>query len=155
MGSTSLLPPRLNAYFQDYASYHRTRGNKFTHYFGVPMIATSVLGILGGLVIGPEGFTSSFYFRLDAGVLLLTLGFLWYLFLDWKIALPFILVLGGFYFLGRALPTWFNITLFVVGWILQGVGHAVYEKNSPAFFKNLTHLLIGPLWIFAHFLGYK
>ena len=38
--------------------------------------------------------------------------------------------------------------LFVGGWVLQFVGHA-YEGKKPAFLTNLTHLLIGPLWI-AH-----
>ena len=37
--------------------------------------------------------------------------------------------------------------LFAVGWIFQLVGHSVYEKNRPAFVRNLGHLLIGPLWI--------
>ena len=39
--------------------------------------------------------------------------------------------------------------LFIGGWILQFVGHYAFEKNSPAFFRNLVHLLIGPLWVFA------
>jgi uncharacterized membrane protein YGL010W len=36
--------------------------------------------------------------------------------------------------------------LFVVGWILQFVGHAV-EGNQPAFFKNPMYLLVGPWWL--------
>lgn len=36
--------------------------------------------------------------------------------------------------------------LFVVGWILQFVGHAI-EGNQPAFFKNPVYLLVGPLWL--------
>ena len=39
--------------------------------------------------------------------------------------------------------------LFVVGWIFQFAGHYVYEKRSPAFYRNLAHLLVGPLWILA------
>ena len=35
---------------------------------------------------------------------------------------------------------------FVVGWILQFVGHAI-EGNRPAFFKNPVYLLVGPLWL--------
>jgi uncharacterized membrane protein YGL010W len=38
------------------------------------------------------------------------------------------------------------LTLFVVGWILQFVGHAI-EGNQPAFFKNPVYLLVGPLWL--------
>ncbi|HYX21658.1 MAG TPA: Mpo1-like protein, partial [Thermoanaerobaculia bacterium] len=36
---------------------------------------------------------------------------------------------------------------FVLGWIFQAIGHAVYEKNSPAFFRNLVHLLVGPAYL--------
>ena len=43
--------------------------------------------------------------------------------------------------------------LFVVGWIFQFIGHYVYEKRSPAFFRNLAHLLVGPLWIVAKAVG--
>ena len=38
------------------------------------------------------------------------------------------------------------LALFVVGWILQFVGHAI-EGNQPAFFGNPLYLLIGPLWL--------
>ena len=39
------------------------------------------------------------------------------------------------------------LALFIVGWILQFVGHAI-EGNQPAFFKNPLYLLVGPLWLF-------
>lgn len=150
------MPNRITGYFKDYASYHNTQGNQICHSIGIPLIVISLLGLLGGLPIGPhEGLTGSLYFRLDGGTLLLTAGILWYLFLDWKLTLSFSLILIGFYFLGRTIPTpgqWF---LFVVGWVFQGIGHAVYEKRSPAFFKNVTHLLTGPLWIYAKAIGHK
>ena len=38
------------------------------------------------------------------------------------------------------------LALFIVGWILQFVGHAI-EGNQPAFFRNPVYLLIGPLWL--------
>jgi len=38
------------------------------------------------------------------------------------------------------------LLLFVVGWILQFVGHAV-EGNQPAFFRNPMYLLVGPWWL--------
>ena len=152
--SFSLLSPRLERYFDDYSSYHRTPGNKLTHYFGIFFIVTSLLGLLGNIPI-PLFTFDYFYLRLDCGTLLLALALLQYIYLDWKIALPFGLVLTGLYFLGRSLPLNLNLSLFVLGWILQGIGHAIFEKNSPAFFKNFTHLFIGPLWIFARLVNYK
>ena len=38
------------------------------------------------------------------------------------------------------------LILFVVGWVLQFIGHAI-EGNQPAFFRNPIYLLIGPLWL--------
>ena len=38
------------------------------------------------------------------------------------------------------------LALFIVGWMLQFVGHAI-EGNQPAFFRNPLYLLVGPLWL--------
>jgi uncharacterized membrane protein YGL010W len=38
-----------------------------------------------------------------------------------------------------------GLFLFVIGWILQFVGHA-FEGKAPAFFSNPLYLFVGPLW---------
>ncbi len=38
------------------------------------------------------------------------------------------------------------LTLFVLGWIFQFIGHAI-EGNQPAFFRNPLYLLVGPWWL--------
>ena len=38
------------------------------------------------------------------------------------------------------------LVLFVAGWILQFVGHAI-EGNRPAFFQNPVYFFIGPWWL--------
>lgn len=38
------------------------------------------------------------------------------------------------------------LLLFVVGWILQFLGHLI-EGNQPAFFRNPVYLIVGPLWL--------
>lgn len=49
-----------------------------------------------------------------------------------------------------------GIALFVLGWILQFVGHA-FEGKPPSFFRDPTFLLVGPTWyakrIFAKLRG--
>jgi uncharacterized membrane protein YGL010W len=42
--------------------------------------------------------------------------------------------------------------MFVVGWILQFIGHA-FEGNKPSFFSSPMFLLIGPLWTIRRALG--
>jgi uncharacterized membrane protein YGL010W len=59
-----------------------------------------------------------------------------------SIGIPMIVVsLPLFFFYWR-----WALALFVVGWILQFVGHAI-EGNQPAFFRNPVYLLVGPLWL--------
>ena len=59
-----------------------------------------------------------------------------------SVGIPMIVVSLPFFLL-----SWrWALALFVVGWILQFVGHAI-EGNQPAFFRNPVYLLIGPLWL--------
>lgn len=37
--------------------------------------------------------------------------------------------------------------LFVGGWALQFIGHAVFEKRQPSFFADPVYLAIGPIWV--------
>jgi 2-hydroxy-palmitic acid dioxygenase Mpo1-like protein len=52
----------------------------------------------------------------------------------------------------RAVPgaTWLSagLGLFVVGWIIQFVGHS-YEGRKPAFVDDLIGLIVGPLFVVA------
>ena len=132
----------IRAAFADYASYHRTKGNKWFHRLGIPMIMLTLIGMLARVGIATIGKV-----RIDAGMLLIALAVVYYLVLEWRLAIPMLVVSIAFYLLGVWLPMWVNVTLFVLGWIFQFIGHIVYEHRQPAFFRNGFHLLIGPLWI--------
>jgi uncharacterized membrane protein YGL010W len=122
------------------------------------MIFVASVGLLSPFVLwaGPEFPAGIIEFaRLDGGTLALLLSWIWYFRLDYKLALPFALFSMGLYVLGRTIPVPYLWALFVSGWIIQFVGHGVYEKKSPAFFKNVEHLLIGPLWVFAKLIRYR
>jgi uncharacterized membrane protein YGL010W len=132
----------IRAAFADYASYHRTKGNKWFHRLGIPMIMLTLIGMLARVGIATIGKV-----RIDAGMLLIALAVVYYLMLEWRLAIPMLVVSIAFYLLGVWLPMWANVVLFVLGWIFQFIGHIVYEHRQPAFFRNVVHLLIGPLWI--------
>jgi len=128
----------IRTLFADYAAYHQTAGNKAFHRLGIPLIMLTLLGLLARVpIVRP----------VDAAILLLVVAEVVYLILDWRLALPMLVVSIGFYFLGRWMPLWLNAVLFVLGWIFQFLGHSIYEKRQPAFLKNALHLLVGPLWI--------
>jgi uncharacterized membrane protein YGL010W len=38
------------------------------------------------------------------------------------------------------------LTMFVAGWVLQLVGHYVFERNDPQFFGDKRNLLVGVVW---------
>lgn len=150
---TLFSPQRLTRYFTDYSSFHETRGNRICHYFGVTSILATSLGLLSHVVI-TGGTLPAFSYRIDGGSIAIIVALFWYFILDWRLALPFAFTLSGLYFLGRALPFPWLWTFFILGWVIQFVGHYVFEKKSPAFYKNGKHILIGPLWIFAKTVRY-
>ncbi len=127
----------IQVLFADYASYHQTKGNKWFHRFGIPMIMLTLIGMLVRVKVGP----------VDAAMILIALASVYYLALEWKLGLAMIAVSVAMYLAGAALPMAVNVALFILGWILQFIGHSVYEKKQPAFFRNFVHLLVGPLWI--------
>jgi uncharacterized membrane protein YGL010W len=57
------------------------------------------------------------------------------------IGVPMITISGPLFFF-----RWrWALVLFVTGWLLQFVGHAI-EGIRPAFFRNPVYFLIGPWW---------
>ena len=47
-------------------------------------------------------------------------------------------------------PLWLIcVTLFVLAWIGQFIGHAI-EKKRPSFFRDLQFLMIGPMWLLTN-----
>jgi uncharacterized membrane protein YGL010W len=49
------------------------------------------------------------------------------------------------------------VTVFVVAWIAQFIGHK-YEGRKPSFLTDLVYLLVGPAWVLAKFyrrMGWK
>lgn len=134
--------------FSDYAAFHKTPGNKLFHRLGIPIIMLSLLGMLERVVLFNSGGL-----QLDLALLLILGSGIYYLALEWRLGIAMIAVSVAMYFAGSALPMWLLVSLFVAGWIFQGIGHAVYEKRQPAFAQNLVHLLIGPLWILNDAMG--
>lgn len=139
-------------YFASYAQYHQSSGNQLTHYFGIPMILFSTLGLLAlvpltsSVQLGTPSLTS-------LALLLWIAGSVFFIRLDAWFGGAFALLTLAALALSLLVPIWIHITLFVLGWILQGIGHSYFEKKSPAFLTNLTHLLIGPYWIFCKLIG--
>ena len=134
----------LRSHFDDYAAFHRTAGNKACHMLGIPIIVLSSLALLGQVPL-----FSAFGFTVTVAELAIATFSVYYLTLDLLLGVLMLAAYVALDVIGRAIPPWPAAALFAGGWILQGVGHYVYEKNSPAFLRNFLHLAIGQLWILA------
>jgi len=142
--ATAALRTRLD----EYGSVHQAPGNRACHWVGIPLIVIAVLGVLARVPVPLLPGVP-----LSGAELLLAASLLYYARLDALLAALMIPVVIPLDMAGRILPVWANVALFVIGWVFQLVGHAVYEKKSPAFLHNFVHLLIGPLFLLAKAVG--
>lgn len=133
-----------------YARYHRDPRNIATHFAGIPLIVFAVAALLAGLRLPVAGSVVS------GDLIAYALATLWYLRQGRSaVVLVTIAVIGAFvaaaHPLGQAsTATWLGVGLgsFVVGWVLQFVGH-FWEGRKPAFVDDLRGLLVGPLFVVA------
>ncbi len=136
----------IEQHLTQYAAYHRDQRNIVTHFIGVPVIVFSVVLALAQLSVGP----------LHAGWIGIGLAGAYYLWLDRSIGLAmlvFLVICGLAASLissqtGWAVALGLALALFVVGWIIQFVGHR-YEGVKPAFTDDVMGLAIGPLFVMA------
>jgi uncharacterized membrane protein YGL010W len=132
---------KVDALLADYASYHRTRRNLVCHAFGITLILFGIVAMLLPLRLrGAAPWT--------AAEILIAATFLFYLTLDVPLALGMLAETALLDLIARAVADWrAGLAAFLLGWMFQGIGHARFEKNRPAFFKNAAHLLVGPLFL--------
>ncbi len=132
-----------------YGAYHRDRRNIATHLIGVPMIVFAVVVLLARPGFMVAGLTVT-----PALVALVVTG-IYYLLLD--VALGGLLVAiiaamlwGAMEVAAMSTAIWLGVGVgaFVVGWIIQFIGH-YYEGRKPAFVDDILGLLIGPLFVLA------
>lgn len=132
-----------------YAEYHRDRRNIVTHFIGIPMIVLAVQVLLARPVLMPGAMP------VTAALIVSVLTALYYLRLDRPLGLLMTVLLALGLLLADAAAAqstatwlWIGIGLFVVGWVIQFVGH-IYEGRKPAFVDDLIGLIIGPLFVAA------
>ena len=139
----------LVEHLSQYAEYHRDRRNIATHFVGIPLIVLAVAELLSrpglevaGLWLSPAALVAAaaaiFYLRLD---------------LRYGLLMSVLLLLSLWFGAALAVQSttlWLSVgvALFVIGWIIQFVGH-YYEGRKPAFVDDLMGLLVGPLFVVA------
>jgi uncharacterized membrane protein YGL010W len=135
----------------DYAAYHRDRRNIVSHFVGVPMIVFGVGVLLARAVVATAPPVS-----LTLGWVVFAIVAAWYLTRgDAVLGMAVTAVVGALLWLAHqvadaSVTVWLAWALgfFVVGWLIQFVGHW-YEGKKPAFVDDLVGLLVGPMFVVA------
>ena len=129
----------IDTLLAQYSESHLHPTNEVIHFVCVPVIVFTLLGLLWSL--HP----------------LVALGFsvasMWYYFkLSRPFALGMLLMAAVMLAILAALPPAsvlpLSVTIFVLAWIGQFIGHKI-EGKKPSFFDDLRFLLIGPLFVLS------
>jgi len=141
----------LNDQLSNYAAYHRDRRNIITHFVGIPMIVLSVVVLLARPAFELAGLS------LTPATLAVIAATLYYLRLDLRYGIVMGVLLAACLAFAHTTAslstgTWatLGVGLFVVGWVIQFVGH-IFEGRKPAFVDDIMGLVIGPLFVVAEF----
>ena len=131
---------KIDTLLADYGSHHRTRGNLVCHAFGITLIVFGILSMLRLVGMPPAGATAAEW--------LIAAVFVFYLALDFPLAFAILVPLAALDLIARAVSDWrIGLAAFAAGWVFQAIGHARFEHNRPAFFRNLVHLMVGPIFL--------
>ena len=126
----------LTKLLQSYEKNHQNPINEVIHIIAIPLIMFSILGATAAFDIFLEyilvGIVFYYYLKLSKiAALLMVVWLLMYLVLV-ALLKPYIVEI--------------SLLLFVLGWILQFLGHFI-EGKRPSFFEDLRYFLIGPLFV--------
>ncbi len=152
----------MQEWLDAYGESHQNPTNKAVHWICVPVIFFTLMGLLSLIPLGglKEYVYSGLAPYIHLGTLVIAIGLLFFLRLSFSIALGMLVVSSVVLYLVKVVnlaypdwALWFYITLFVVAWIGQFIGHKV-EGQKPSFLDDLKFLLIGPAWL-LHFIYRK
>ena len=146
----------LETLLDSYEEFHTNPTNRILHRIGIPLVVISIMIFFNWFTLS---FAQEKSIPLSWVIAASVAGY--YLNLNFKktwLASLLIIIITWFItlFFGYK-PTPFSfysfLALFIVGWCLLLSGHFI-EKNKPAFSENISHLLIGPLFLFQELFDY-
>ena len=134
-----------------YKSVHLNSDNIKTHFVGIPLIIWSVALLLN--IVSFELMIDGQPLTLGLATIIGLVALIYYVVLYIPMAILVLIIFGPIVYSTHLLAEHeyviaIAVGVFVVGWILQFIGHA-YEKAKPAFVDDLNQLLIGPLFLIA------
>ena len=144
----------INVWLDEYGESHKNSTNKKIHWFCVPAIMFSFIGFLVSI---PHSYFPAIYgdLKLNWGILITICLVIYYFKLSKKMAygmslIGFLLNVGNYILnIYLSYDLWvFSLSLFIVAWIGQFIGHKI-EGKKPSFLEDIEFLLIGPAWLLS------
>lgn len=148
---------KIDLLFAEYSESHRNSTNKLIHWICVPLIFWSILGFIslipsksiGFIYIGEISYVSF------AAIALVTIFYLRLSFIISLIMFILMIIMESFAYginIRFKENSWIvYLSVFVITWIFQFVGHKI-EGKKPSFLKDLQFLLVGPIWLLSFIL---
>jgi uncharacterized membrane protein YGL010W len=140
----------LNAYGES----HQNSTNKIIHWFCVPIITFTLLGLLS--LVNYEFTINSGIYNINLAGILFIIAILFYLKLSVSLTIGMFLFTGICLTYINRLESLFNyqsllkyyLIIFIIAWVGQFIGHKI-EGKKPSFFEDIQFLLIGPAWLLS------
>ena len=139
---------RIDVLLDQYSSDHRNSTNQWIHLVCVPAIVWSVTALLWTIPVPGTWFLPGAF---SAFAMFLAWAYYWRL--SRKLAMGLFVCFFASALFNRWVVDSYGMTsllvlalsVFVVAWIGQFIGHKV-EGHRPSFLTDLVFLLVGPLW---------
>lgn len=141
-----------------YGAYHSNPTNISIHMVFVPLILYTVFIFLSntGPLLASNGVWPAFMPESNAATLLATLAIPGYIAMQPVAGLLTIPVVGAMVLSARYLTStfgpkanWYGGAVHVLSWIMQFVGHGVYEGRKPALLDNIFQAFyLAPFFVF-------
>ncbi|WP_207427885.1 DUF962 domain-containing protein [Pedobacter sp. SYSU D00535] len=155
---------KVDQLFAKYSESHQNPTNKAIHWFCVPLIVFSLLGLVWAIPFPQLEFLGRYNGYVNWASFLLAFSIYYYYKLSPVLSYGMLLMVFVF---SAAIVTlekkhrlegWPEmwqvcLVIFILAWIGQFIGHKV-EGKKPSFLDDLKFLLIGPIWL-LHFLFKK
>lgn len=129
---------KVDQLLEHYGQSHRDPRNERIHFFAIPLIMVSLLGLMWAahpwLAVVFVAASLVYYARLSL-VFLIAMAALS------ALGLLLVQALGNL-----VLPV--SVVVFVAAWVAQFVGHKI-EGRKPSFFEDLQYLWVGPLFVLS------
>lgn len=152
---------KIDSLFEEYGASHLNSTNKLIHWFCVPAIFFSIVGLAFSLQKDPLPELLPFLGNFaNWATVLIAVVLIYYLMLSFPLTLGMLffsslcLALANFIDLVFPGKLWIiSLVIFLISWALQFYGHKI-EGKKPTFLRDLQFLLVGPAWL-MHFLYKK